>query len=145
MGETSPCTLALVGPSIGLRTIRGSARFVHAFSISVGCTFSGAILIFSAIASATCTVDFGCFFPVGAAANRVGGLSGFTTHFPKKSRVVIAIAWFFRVISDSDGANATFRAFVELSCAAIGGRGEWQQSKEEKIEKHGQSEALPLI
>ena len=123
---TSCTTLALVGPSIGLRTIRGSARFVHAFSISVGCTFSGAILIRIAIFDATCAPTFSGCFPVGAAANRVGGLAGFTTHFPKISRFVVAIAWFALGEGDSDGANATFFAFVGRRHAALGGRGEWQ-------------------
>ena len=39
---------------------------------------------------------------------------------------------------DSDGANATFFAFVERRSAALGGRGEWQQSKE-KNGNHGES------
>lgn len=76
-------------------------------------------------------------FSVGAAANRVGGRSGFTTDFSKSSQIVVAIARIVVAMLESDGANATFIAFVERLCAALGGRGEWQQSKE-KNGKHGE-------
>jgi hypothetical protein len=83
-------------------------------------------LIRAASFDATCaSIGCGCF-PVGAAANRVGGLAGFTTHSPKITRFVVAIAWFALGEGDSDGANATFFAFVERRSAALGGRGEWQ-------------------